>query len=154
MSSVDFENIWSEKWMIIVDMIWDQMQRMEEGHTIILVKSMVVMTTQVLAKPLMNYIRFVIRVEATFCDDYCSDESYDYDEISYGGECADYVGVGSVSPIKPTPVRSNLGKIPRIGHKVTKVNKIFETRIEVLSNVCATKIDKNVCHNLFSVYFV
>ncbi|MCD9645949.1 hypothetical protein HAX54_035369, partial [Datura stramonium] len=26
-------------------------------------------------------------------DEYCSDESHKYDEISYGGECA-YVGVG------------------------------------------------------------
>ena len=88
------------------------------------------------------------------CDDYSSDESFDYDDISYGDECADYVEVGSLNPIKPTPVRSSLGKSLRRGHALTRDNKVFQTRMEVLSKVCATKIDKNVCHNLVSAYFV
>lgn len=33
-------------------------------------------------------------------------------------------------------------------HELNKVNKVFQTRMEVLSNICATKIDENVCHNL------
>ncbi|MCD7466386.1 hypothetical protein HAX54_003019, partial [Datura stramonium] len=30
-------------------------------------------------------------------DDYCSDESFDYDEVSYDIESADYINVGSVN---------------------------------------------------------
>ncbi|MCD7465229.1 hypothetical protein HAX54_000887, partial [Datura stramonium] len=56
------------------------------------------------------------------CDEYYSDEFSDYDEISYSDECA-YVGVGSVSPIKCTLVRSSFGRSSRRGHELTRVNK-------------------------------